>query len=225
VQGWKEIRLPLTAYAGQSTALILTSDKRGNRRGDRLMLRSPRIDLVLGASAPPAIEPVQLPANTDLAPDFPIPSADDLLLGSPAPGDWRVTGARLSPNPNSWVVEQSPVFELNQPLDICIKDYSHFVVRLSASGENAARAVRVWYKLDGHLDFLPEWSFWIPLLEDPAEHTYSYDLKLLAASLPARMTGLRLDFAAPSPSAGSNLAVSQVGFLKADETGFCSPDE
>jgi hypothetical protein len=64
----------------------------------------------------------------------------------------------------------------------------------------------------------------IPLVQDGALHTYTYDLKLLQAPPQARLTGLRLDLAGPefSPEK-SRLQISEVGLIGKGRTGFCAP--
>ena len=220
---WQQVSLPLTEFAGKSLSLVLTSNGRSNLSGDRVMLRYPRIDLSLATQDLPVTRPEITPSNTELYTGFPGFGAGDFRLDAYAPDIWRVSGVHPAPDGSrAWVIDQAPIFELRNPVDLCLKDYSHFYMRLLASQDISPLAVRVYYKLGDQTDFTIERSFWIPLLADEQMHTYLYAIKLLDIPAGTHLTGLRLvPGVRGKPEMESKVEIAEIGFLKKEVSGFC----
>jgi hypothetical protein len=155
---------------------------------------------------------------------MPVLTPDDFILDTRQKDVWVVSGAHPSPQqPQTWVIDGQASFELHEPIDICLKDYVQFYVQMLSTANISPLAVRVLFKLDGQPDFTSGNSFWIPLLADSTQHTYSYDLKLFETPAGARLTGLRLDSGVqPKPGVESIIAITGVGLRSGEITGFCT---
>jgi len=221
---WQAIALPLTEYAGKTITAYLASNGRANFVADGMLVRYPRIDLELDAPQSQPDEPRVTPSNTDLYPDMSTSTSGDFKLDTRQMDAWVVTGADPSPQqPQTWVIDGQASFELQKPIDICLKDYSQFYFQMFTTANISPLAVHVLFKLDGQPDFTAENSLWIPLLADGKRHTYSYDLKLFESPTGARLTGLRMDPGAqPKPGVESLIAITGVGLRPGEITGFCA---
>jgi hypothetical protein len=225
---WQDIEYSLSDYKGQTVKLILAADPRGNTQGDRLLLRYPRLDLKLSPKAQHRNNTVA-PSNTDLSPRFPRISSDSVRLEPPGGDNWQALGVNLLTNSSSSErsassgVEVNQAFEYSQTLEICLHDFSHFFVRMSAGEDQKPLALQVHYKLVDQRDF-EEWaSFWIPLLADGKSHRYGYDLKLIQADQDARITGLRLVPGQQSGASGNRrVMIEEVGFIANGGPRFCA---
>jgi hypothetical protein len=223
---WEQISLPLTVFAGKSITLYLTSKGSGNPTTGRMMLQYPRIDLDLSPAKLEPVLPEVEPSNTDLSPGFAGVTRDYEVLAN-SPGSWKVSGVKEKPGePGTWIIDQQPVFDLQEPLNLCLKDYSQFFVRMSASNTLSPLALRVQYRFEEQTGFNDFQSFWIPLLADGNTHSYLYDLKLISAPAGARLAGLRLEPGIPAKTGvQSEVRIAEAGFVHKEVSGFCDPDQ
>jgi hypothetical protein len=223
---WKHISLPLAGFAGKSVTLYLTSKGGGDPSTGRIMLQYPRIDLYLGpAKLEPGLPELE-PYNTDLSPGFAGVIKDYEVLAD-RPKSWKVSGVMEKPgDPGTWIINQPSVFDLQEPLNLCLKDYSKFFIRMSASNTLTPLALRVQYRLKGQTGFNDFQSFWIPLLSDGDLHSYLYDLKLISAPDGARVAGLRLEPGVPAKTGvQSEVKITEAGLVHREVSGFCGPDQ
>lgn len=184
---WHPFTIPLSAYAGQTITLRLTSSANGNVTGDWAMYRYPYIDLRLNPAkdvATTAASKPFIPALTAADTRFDIRDAK-LWQRS----DMRLVQAEAGAT-DTWNLGSNPRLEFDQSLDLCLADYTHFYVRLAASPDNYPLALRILYKL-GDESVFSRWVT-IPLFADGEMHEYTYDLKLLELDQGVHLTGLGL---------------------------------
>jgi hypothetical protein len=211
---WQNISIPLAEFAGQTIKLIFEIESADNKPASAI-LRYPVINLNLDSVAPPMQDPAIAPSNTDLSPDFISPTPQDIILDTNTPDHWTVSGADpVQGLEQTWIIAADPAFTYNPQLDICIKDFEKFYMRLGVSEDIIPRAAQVFYRLDHQTDMETWQSFWIPLLADSSVHSYSYDLKLLSLPPDARISGIRLDPVTGSIPNGKNMVKFEgIGFL------------
>ena len=183
---WQPFTIPLSAYAGQTVTIRLTSSAGGNVIQDWAMYRYPYIDLLLnqGKDVDTAVSSKPFtPTLTDA--DARFDTTDSNL--------WQTSNMQPAPTAttatDTWTIGQAPRMEYNRPLDLCVADYTHFYARLAALA-NYPIVLQITYKLKDE----PEFVRWvtIPLFADGEMHEYTYDLKLLELNQQARLTGIRL---------------------------------
>jgi hypothetical protein len=205
---WVPCQVSLTEYAGQTITLRLASRGLPDTPPGGALWRYPVIDVALGGPTPPGEGPVR-PANTDLSPLQPKPLKGDPDLLAQRPKAWRASGMeRVAGRPGVWRLGNTPSLTYIAPLRLPLKGYSHFFVRLTVPEKLATRYCRLGLTFDAHpghrvVD--------IPLLPDGRPHTYTYDLKLLGAARPSRLTGLRLE-PVPHLKAAQGMEVELAGF-------------
>lgn len=189
-QTWQPFSIPLSAYAGRTVELRLTSSggENGgmNVDGDWAMYRYPYIDVRLNSSGP---------SDSD-APGKPFiikPAAGDAQFGVADASQWQASNMQvIQTAPGSaptWQVNQNASLKYIPDLNFCLADYTHFYLRLAVSPGVHPRALQIFYEVN-HESSAREVK--IPLLADGELHEYTFDLKLLSLHKRDHLTGLRL---------------------------------
>lgn len=192
---WQPIRIPLDEYAGETITVRLTTRPGDNTIGDWAIYRYPRINLALDAkhidSETPATN-APLPLAV-----IPAPSADDYVFDLADESLWTPRNIERIPSETGdgteWLAGRDPQLDLDEPLNLCLADYSHIYIRMAASVKNIDRRPQVYYKLDGQDSFHRDRSAIMIVNEDEEMDTYVYDLKLLELEQSARLVDIRLD--------------------------------
>jgi len=216
---WVPIAVDLLPYQGKTVTLRLTSQMNTGILHDWLMLRHPEIQIQRESGAKASrSEPAFLPSNTDLSPAFVAPTKNDFVFETNGQGIWRKTSPDLIPTlmRGTWLF-RSPRWIYRQPLDLCLADYSHLVMEISAPEDIYYRAVRAIVFFESEVREL-----WIPLLRDEKAHRYSYDLKLLESNRGAKLKGLWLDFPEKLHSRqGDQIQVEDLRLIRTNAKSVC----
>jgi hypothetical protein len=225
---WIPFSIPLNQYAGQSVTLHLTSEMRGNNLHDWAMFRYPYIEVILNPmDSKDVIEKEAIrPSNTDLSPLMPRPTVKDFRFDLANSSLWDVNGMKpiqtgIISN-DTWIVGEDPFLKFNQPLNICLSDYTNLYVRMSASPNIALRYIQVFLQINNNPGYqdIPE----ITLLADGQMHEYTYDLKLLGLDQRSRLTGIRLDPVEKGASSGQSfIKLTDFRIIRSDLPTNC-PD-
>jgi len=214
-RNWVPARVSLTRFAGQALTLRIGSEGLENYTHDWTMFRHPYVEIQLASvGARPQEQAKVVPENTELNPGNPTPKANDFLFSGDIRGQWTSSGIAFDDvsNPQNFRATQAdPWMQYNLPVNLSLKDFSHFFIRISAQEKIIPRYLQVYYKLNGQDTFEESHSFKIPLLSDGEMHSYFYDLKLLELDTGDVLTGIRLD-PVPELREGAGNAVSLAEF-------------
>lgn len=187
---WSPVDVPLTTYAGQTITLRLASKEGNNPVADWAMYQYPYIDVTVN----PNLFDSTKASGQRFVPTI---TNNDFHFDITKPQLWQSNDLQSLPAQStvapSWIIGADPVFQYNQPLNICLADYTHIYVRMASSQKVVPRAMQIFYRLNDQSSFDDFHSIEIPLLPDEAMHSYSYDLKLLELKPDIRLTGIRLD--------------------------------
>ncbi|HEX9003653.1 MAG TPA: hypothetical protein VGB07_27335 [Blastocatellia bacterium] len=220
-QTWQPFSIPLSAYAGRTIELRLTSSggENGGKNvdGDWAMYRYPYIDVTLDSSGPSAND----------APGKPFvikPAADDAQFGVADASLWRASNMQLiqtAPgSAQTWKVNQNASLEYIPDLNFCLADYTHFYVRLAVSPGADPRSLQIFYKVN-HQSAAREVK--IPLLADGEMHEYTFDLKSLFLNKQEHLTGLRLAPLFDAALIGEiRVEIADFRLIRRDPPKFCA---
>lgn len=221
-QRWQPFQLSLDRYAGRTITIEITARSEDNTGGWGIY-RYPYIDVSFYPASSVAETAVE-PSNTDVAAHAKL-TARDLRFEVTDSSLWDVTGmVSVSGEQSVWnVVDQDPSMRYTAPFNVCLSDYTHVYVKMTASPEIAPRALQVYYLLDGQPAFHEAHSLTIPLLADGESHEYTYDLKLLNLPQQTYLTGIRLDPVYGAASSGDNyVQVEDIRLIHNQRTdSFC----
>jgi len=197
---WIPVDISLTRFSGETLVLKFVSDPIRNNRADWGIFKFPYIDVDLSEAelgAASAMEAGFHPSNTDLAELPDLPSEGDFAFDVTDPKLWsnvRMQALNASKDhADTWVVENDPIMEYQRPLDVDLRGYSRFYVKMATTAIWKDRVLQVYYRLDDQKDFDEARSFKIPLINDGAPHDYTFDLRLLGLAPGSHLTGIRLD--------------------------------
>ncbi len=209
---WNDLKFSLKEYAGQTITLRLTSKPGANRAQDWAMYHYPFIDVDLqGKNNDAAVAQ----AERQL---FLINTTDkDLAVQLDNTAVWVSDGVERRPDtPNRWTIKgNKPSFINQQPLNICLADYSEFYIRMAVAPPIVDRKIQVAYELKGASGD-GRGLFYLSLYPDGEFHNYSFDLKLFEAGPKARLMTLRFDPVAPDSRFKTTLATADKWFEIAD---------
>lgn len=216
---WQPFTIPLTAYAGRTIVLRLTSKGGANIEGDWAMFRYPYIDVTLNPAPPSAEDMPGKPFRVQ-------PSADDTRFDATDVSLWQASKMQLEQTEagvaSTWKVSREGSLEYKPALNLCLADYTHFYVRLAVSPDVQPRALLISYKLDGQPAFSPAQAVKIPLFGDGEMHEYTFDLKLLFINKGTSLTGLRLDPISDGIAlAESRAEIADFRLLRRDSPKWC----
>ncbi|KGF72878.1 hypothetical protein DO97_03985 [Neosynechococcus sphagnicola sy1] len=223
---WYPVQFSLKQYRGQTITLRLSSQ---GDRGTPVVYRHPSIDLTIGPSDAWGLDAATeiQPTNTERSPQLPQPSNQDFPWDIHNAALWKVSGMTVVPGTGipSWqVTADTPSLTFQPPLNICLANYSHFLVQLAADSNFSPRALQLYYQLNGESNFSDSHALQIPLLSDSQMHTYTYDLKLLELHPSDRLTGFRLHPIARATATGNNrVAIADLRLIKTAPAGGCGP--
>jgi hypothetical protein len=217
--------IPLGAYAGKVVTLRLTTSAPGATRNLWPLFQYPRIDTALDTTRP-STEPVK-PAF------LPRPTAHDVDLHPARVSLWQTQGMQqVSPRGArpTWTISTGATMQFLAPLNLCLADYTHILVRMAASSAIVPRAMQIYIGLNRPSSFNPDPSGFtpqtypdplaIPLLPDSNLHTYSYDLKLLQAPADTRLTSFALSpIQRGVPPRGNWVRIVDIRFLRSNTRG------
>ncbi len=198
---WQPVTISLKDYAGKSISLRMTSDFGQNAYTDWALYRYPHINLKLGSNnLSDATE------QYNFKQFIPQPSSKDLILNVKDSNLWTSSNAIPVSNPAEavakWQATNPATIYYNRVINACLSDYSHFYVRMGMGVEGIKeRVVRIFYKLNGNVNWQPE-PFIMPLNAGPDRHSYYNDLKLLSLDPKLCLTGISiqvLDVASQQP--------------------------
>jgi hypothetical protein len=131
------------------------------------------------------------PSNTDLSPSFPKPSDAD-FQADPLNTNLWLKSAGLEPiagEQGRFTIGADPHLIFNQPLDLCLSNYSYLYITLSAPPEflHHYQQMVMTVNQKGKSNSV---VITIPYLGDGLVHSYTYDLKLLELDTNTRLTGI-----------------------------------
>lgn len=216
---WVPFDLSLLPYQGQTVTIRLTSQMNTGILHDWMMFRYPEIKLELAEEVAPRAEPAAIvPSNTDLSSDFVKNTARDLSVAGSDKTAWRQPFLDELPDVmrGTWLFKYLRR-DLKSPLQLCLADYSHLVLKIGAPEEIFYRAVKVTLWLGAELR-----EIWIPLLKDGNMHSYSYDLKLLELPRGAKVTGLRLDLPEQAHTRlADRIKLEEVRWVRRNQVSLC----
>jgi hypothetical protein len=217
---WHPISIQLEAYAGQTITLRLAAKPGSNVSADWAVYRYPHIDLLVAQENNIAPQP-----NRDRF--IPARSNEDMQFSISDETIWRTANMQRAGEPpngsTTWVVQQDPMLYNAQPLNLCLADYSHIVVRMAASADIDPRAIELYMQFAGEQLTKREQTVRIPLLSGGGLHDYSYDLKLLELPASARLTELRLDpVYAAAPTGANRVQIADFRLIRSDNSGGCA---
>lgn len=178
---WHPFSIPLSAYAGQTITLRLTSNAGDNVAGGWAMYRYPYIDLVVnpGKDGDTAVSS---------KPFIPTLSDADARVDPTDSNLWQISDMQPAATvTEEYTMGRAPGMGYRRPLDLCLADYTHFYVRMAVQKDFQV-VLRISYELKGGVIQ----SLTIPVFPDGETHEYTYDLKLLELDQRARLTGLLL---------------------------------
>jgi MFS family permease len=193
---WQPFTIPLSAYAGQTVTLRLTSSGGANITGDWAMYRYPYIDLRLDPAKDAPAVPAKpfIPTLTAADVRFDITDSNLWQTSNMLPMSAEIEGVK------AWTLNSDPSMQFNRPLDLNLADYTHFYLRLAASPDNYPMTLQILYRLSDAPALARRIT--IPLFADGEMHEYTYDLKLLELDQRVRLTGIGLGPAREGPFTG-----------------------
>lgn len=216
-QSWQPFSVPLSAYAGRTIVLRLTSSGGGNVDGDWAMYRYPYIDVTQNQSAPSA-------EDTPGKPFIIKPTADDTTFDLADLNLWQPSNMQFVQGADGtggkWQLNRNASLEYKPDLNLCLADYTHFYVRAAVSPDVHPRALQIFYKLGYPLSVQ---EVKIPLLGDGEMHEYTVDLRLLPLNKKAILTGLRLvPISDAAPTRESWAEIAEFRLIRRDQPKFCA---
>jgi hypothetical protein len=194
---WRPFAIPLTAYAGQTITIRLTSSPGGNITGDWAMYCYPYIDLQLDTTRDAG--------NTVYKSFAPTPTEADTRFDIANSSLWQTSNLQELPaesGTRAWTLNSNPAMRFNPALDLRLADYSHFYIRVAASPDNYPMTLQIQFSLSD--DPLLLRSITMPLYADGAMHEYTYDLKLLELDQRVRLVGIGLHPTREGPFTGQS---------------------
>jgi hypothetical protein len=119
-----------------------------------------------------------------------------------------------------WQVGDDPIMMYTPPLDLCLANYTHIYVRMSAApSEVEPRVVQIFYLLDRETE-MGHHVITISLRADGKMHDYAFSLKALKLNPDSRLTGLRFDpVSAGSPNGGDWVQLEDLRLTKSSAVG------
>jgi len=218
---WKKFDIPLVGYAGEDLAIILNSKPSGNVNHDWGIFRYPYLELEEtkpDSKARLDIDPY-VPCNTDLSKDFVQKTKEDWVFPIHETKKWVERNIRSLSDASGGVefgdIAEDSQLEYSEKMDLCLSDYSHFVIGIALDPRITPRDLQVFFKFNGQNEFQESSSFKIPLLSTPGVREYSFDLKTLERSRTDRINGVRID---PSQFGGldqeSRVVISDIRLIK-----------
>ncbi|HLA43932.1 MAG TPA: hypothetical protein VJZ27_10875, partial [Aggregatilineales bacterium] len=199
---WIPMDIPLTEYAGKTITIQLGSTPGDNFIHDWLVFRHPYIDLVYDPDSEPASYAPIPPESYTL----PQPGSNDYVADLQK---WDTDNIDLSlstPQEHSFEFEDgAPLLSLDEDLDLCIKHYSHFYLKMSTP-ENTiftpgyVHEAVIFYEINHSGIWSP---LLLPLWSDSEMHEYYYPIKLIGGRQ-QRLTGLRLQPMTDAPREDAN---------------------
>jgi len=195
---WRAFAIPLSAYAGQTITIRLTTSPGGNVTGDWAMYCYPYIDLQVDTTRDASANKVSksfAPTPTDADTRFDITNSNL----------WQTSNLQEVPAENgtrAWTLNSNPAMRFNPALDLRLADYTHFYIRIAASPDNYPMTLEIQFSLSDAPSLLRSIS--IPLYADGAMHEYTYDLKLLELDQRVRLAGIGLRPTREGPFTGQS---------------------
>lgn len=227
---WQPLSVPLERYRGQKITIIFGSSPGGNFNHDWAMYRFPLVLLEISPilkdkkNYPEKIQP----SNTELSERFPSITPQDFIFDINNLSFWKISGmSRVGSKQElsniNWEIEKDPQMEFIIPTKICLANYSHLLVKTSASSEFFPRELKFQYLLGDQKKFTKKQTIHLPLLTDERFHEYSFDLKIIEADKKAYLTGLKIiPMEKTAKSGDRQFRISELRLIKGNNFPYCN---
>lgn len=228
-EGWVPFRVSLAEFAGEEITLNISTIATNSHHQEFGFYRFPYMDITLDkteSSSGRFSEDHFTPSNTELSPSFPEPSSEDFVFDITNPKIWGAARMQaMTPSldfNDTWLAGEDPILEYKANLDVCLSDYSHFMVKIASGSSWKNRELQIYYRLNHQSEFEEARSVKIPLIADGNLHSYSFDLRLLGLSPGTRLTGIRLDpILNESSSQNNEVKIVEFRLLKDSGKSLC----